>query len=572
MISRSAHVALVVSALSLVTAFAHAEPPPPDASTASEAMDARKTEARSHFDLGVSHFDREEWPAALVEFLKSREIFVSRGNTKNAAICLRKVGRFDEALDMFEALLRDFPDLSPTDRSLAEHEVAELQASVGTIEVRDAPPGATVSIDATDRGRVPLAGAIRVSAGSHAVRVTLEGTLPFEARIDLAGRQAAVVHAQLAPLTRAGRLRVTEHDGKLLEVVVDGAVVGKTPWEGAVAPGPHSVLSRGEGALGSPPALVEVKVDSLTAIDITAKELRAALWVASTPKSAEIAVDGTPVGHGAWRGRLEAGPHRVAVSLDGYTPFSQSFSLASDEERSVDATLSAVVGARPHFSLEADGVVPLGVLWGGDLASGCSGGCSMSLPVGAGGLLHATYETPSGMGVGVHGGYLWLSESMSGRRESLTPVGLAPISGSAADDLHLSGLAVGADAQYAVRSAWPVTLRLGLGVLLGSVSDDRRMSSGGFSGTVATTQRNAGDYAYVAPEVRVGRRFGDHFEVNVGLSVVVMTALVLPRWDAGRVVDATIAGRVNEAVFGSETLAGSVMIVAMPGAGAKYAF
>jgi MYXO-CTERM domain-containing protein len=83
--------------------------------------------------------DREEWQAALVEFLKSRELFPSKGNTKNAALCLRKVGRFDESLDLFETLIRDFEDLSPTDRALADREIGELRASVGTVEIRQAP-------------------------------------------------------------------------------------------------------------------------------------------------------------------------------------------------------------------------------------------------------------------------------------------------------------------------------------------------------------------------------------------------------------------------------------------------
>lgn len=117
-----------VAALTAVLAtagVARAQPAPGGSSSPAPAPatgDAAKDDARGHFDLGISHFDREEWAAALVEFLKSRELFPTKGNTKNAAICLRKVGRFDEALDLFEALLRDFSDLSPTDHDLAQRD------------------------------------------------------------------------------------------------------------------------------------------------------------------------------------------------------------------------------------------------------------------------------------------------------------------------------------------------------------------------------------------------------------------------------------------------------------------
>src|SRR5262245_57725646 len=75
--------------------FAQAEEP-------RRATEMNVVEARTHFERGVAHFDRREWQPALAEFLRSRELAPTRGNTKNAAICLRKVGRFDDALDLFE--------------------------------------------------------------------------------------------------------------------------------------------------------------------------------------------------------------------------------------------------------------------------------------------------------------------------------------------------------------------------------------------------------------------------------------------------------------------------------------
>src|SRR3569623_2298163 len=76
---------LVLVALLGLAGSAIAQPQP--------ATDQQKADAKSHFDAGISHFDRQEWAAALVEFLKSRELYPTRGNTKDAAICLRKVGR-----------------------------------------------------------------------------------------------------------------------------------------------------------------------------------------------------------------------------------------------------------------------------------------------------------------------------------------------------------------------------------------------------------------------------------------------------------------------------------------------
>lgn len=533
-------------------------------------------EARSHFDLGVSHFDREEWQAALVEFVRSRELYPTKGNTKNAAICLRKVGRFDEAVDLFQALLREFPDLSAPDRELATHELAELQASIGTIEVRDAPPGAAVTIDALGRGKVPLAGPIRIAAGTHIVRVTLDGALPFETLVDLAGRQAAVVHAHVLALTRAGRLRITEHDGTPLEVVVDGAVVGGTPWEGALAPGLHTVLSRGAGTLGTTPVEVSVQLDQITALELRATELPSTLHIDAQPGAAEIRVDGVPVGRGAWEGRVQTGAHRVTVSLEGYVPFARDATLSTAVREVIAAELRTIAAEKPRFALEVDGGLALGPVWGGDLVRRCSAGCSGGLPLGARARLHATYEAPFGFGAGLHAGYLLLERSLGQRPESLQLVGaMQPLAGLAADSMRLDGLTAGAHAQYETRSRWPVTLRLAVGVLVGSIRDRRTATFAGVSGDVAAEQRQGAAYFYVGPEVRIARKLGEHLEIGVGIEVLLAAALSAPVWNSSTpvVVTATsLPGRSQEATFPASSLAGAFLLLASPQLGVSYEF
>ncbi|HSQ62825.1 MAG TPA: PEGA domain-containing protein [Polyangiaceae bacterium] len=558
-------VALSISATTSRLAWAQTKPAP---------TDAQKEEARSHFELGLSHFDREEWQAALVEFLKSRELFPTRGNTKDAAICLRRVGRFDEALDMYEALLRDFPDLAPADRALAQREIGELQASVGTIAIDGAPDGASVTIDGIDRGKTPIK-PLRLSAGTHSIRVTKEDTLPFEARVDLVGRQAATVHAQLAALTQAGRLRVAEHAGKSLEIVVDGAVVGRTPWEGALAPGPHTVLLKGEGNLGTPPKLTEVKLEQLTSLDLTAEQLGAELRVDPKPSSAAVTIDGVPVGRGVWDGRLRPGAHRVEASAEGYAPLARDVTIGDGAKEVVAASLEplAAPGGRGSIALEIDLGLALGLLNGSDLASSCTSGCSSSLPLGFEGQLHGTYQFAVGLGLGLHAGYLLLGSSIDDRTTTITSPG-ARISHSTTthDGLLMGGLVAGIDGQYRTRGDWPLTLRLGFGVFIGSVRDHRTGSftdSKGGAFALDTSQSPTAAYLDIAPEVRFGRRFGQHVELNVGVAGHILAAVSVPRWDATKTV---LTGADGEGNFTGDSVAGSVVIALVPSLGLKYEF
>lgn len=571
----------------LVTLFGltmgtHAVAQTPTAPVTTDTSEDARTEARSHFDLGLSHFDQEEWQPALVEFLRSRELFPSKGNTKNAAICLRKVGRYDEALDMFERLVKEFPDLSPTDHALADHEIRELRASVGTIEIQRAPPGATVVVDGVERGKVPLAGPLRLSAGSHIVHVMLDGFLPVDRRVDLVGKQAVVLDATLGALTQAGRVHVAEATGKVLDVVLDGAVVGKTPWDGVVAPGAHAVLLRGEGNLGTQPVAASVKLNQTATLNLVAEELDASLRIDPKPPTASVSLDGVPLGRGRWEGRLRLGAHTVEVTEDGFLPFKRDVDLKKDAPEVIEAALARdptlFAGPSARFGLELDAAVPLAVLAGGDVLKSCTGACSSSLPVGFHGVLHGIYQSGSGFGLGADVGYLVLPASISGRATGVTPINLATNQGTADDKLLLSGLTGGLSAQYRRGDKWPVLGRIGVGMFFGSMSDHRSgtfATSKGDPYTVDLQKSGGATYVYFAPEVRVGRRFGEHFELNVGVEVLLMASLSQPKWQDNTKVltsnDLTKSGD-GYGTFGEQTLLGSFVVFVSPGIGARYDF
>ncbi|HVR20725.1 MAG TPA: PEGA domain-containing protein [Polyangiaceae bacterium] len=567
-------VAVVSLALSATLAFAEPEAPAPSPPEQSpNPVDSRLSEARRHFELGIAHFDRKEWQAALVEFRDSRELAPTKGNTKNLAICLRKVGRFDEALDTFEALLREFPDLPPADRELARREISELSASVGTLEIRDAPPGARVSIDGVERGTTPLPGPVRLPAGTHTIRVVKEGSLPFEARIDLAGRHAEILRPRLATLTQAGRLRVSEKNGKRADVFVNGSRVGTAPWDGALAPGTHAVSLRGEGVLGTPLTRVAIEVGKEVRLELAAVPLSSELQVSAEPASAEILVDGVPAGRGSWKGRVASGPHRIGATLGGYAPFTEELTLETGQSRVVRAELEPLVG-KARISLELDAGIPIGLLWGGDLDGGCEAPCESSLPFGVYVQAHATYRFGSGLGLGVHAGYLRMWKTLTNRSESHYVTGRpSPNAGTVDDHLRLGGLMAGGEGDYVMGSEWPLTLRVAAGALLGAVTDARTgvfEDSAGSSYEISATQYPRASYFYLGPEVRVGRRVGKHFEVSLGIKTLILAALGHPTWPGTEVIDAGDTDKGG--VFAPADLTGDVMVALLPGVAARYAF
>ena len=185
-------------------ACAGAAPADADADAGAEA------EARAHFGRGVELVEQRAWAEALAEFVLSRRLHPTWKATKNAAACLAELGRDDEALDLFEALLREFPELPAQTREEALAASAKLQERVGVLAVEEGEPGAVVVVDERYRGELPAAASLRVGAGAHVVRLIKDGFEPLTARVVVTGGQRAAVAGRLRALGVPGRREVAE--------------------------------------------------------------------------------------------------------------------------------------------------------------------------------------------------------------------------------------------------------------------------------------------------------------------------------------------------------------------------
>jgi hypothetical protein len=389
-VKRTAALAGLLGLVLLLEAGARAEPVPAPVAPGQDDQDAeaKRQEARAFFEKGVKLHDLRQWDDALAEFLRSRRVSPTRAATKYAASCLKELRRFEEALDLFEDLLT-FPNLSATDRQFAEQGIAELRARVGTLAVQGGEPGASVVIDGRYRGTLPLPGPLRLVAGPHEVRAFKEGLETFGVTVEVTGTKAAV--ATLRSLSTGGRLKVSEQYGRVLEVVVDGAPVGKTPWEGPLAVGPHLVTLRGSldldaipdcapgdeasGAkraakrgsveLGTQPVSVPIQLRETTTLNLRAEALDTSLRVEPMPGGALVSIDAVVVGRGAWEGRLRVGDHKVEVSAEGFLPETRTVSLTRQKRQVVTIALErdrSAAGFRIARNATAGAAFGLGAL------------------------------------------------------------------------------------------------------------------------------------------------------------------------------------------------------------------
>ena len=541
------------------------------------AADAdRKDRARERFTKGLALTKEGAWAAALAEFIASRSLHPTRVAASNAAFCYRKLQRYDESLATYEGLLRDYPDLPAKEKEEVQRAVSELRPLVGTIDVDAAEPGAAIVVDGSLRGTYPLTAPLRISAGSHIVRVHKEGFEPFETRVDLAGGNMAKVQAKLNALTESGRLKVTESAGRVLDVVVDNVVVGKTPWEGMLSLGEHTVRLRGEGSLGTQPSSAPVKLRQTTALALKAEALEAGLRVEPTPANATVVIDSVTVGRGVWEGALRVGPHKLEVAAEGFLPATRELTLGAGETgvqsvelaRDEDTDMWRVP---PKVTLELSGAPAIVPSFFGDVVGACGGDCSRSVGIGVQFALNIGAEFSNGFGVGLMAGFLTASQSITGRTTWVTPVGLTPREGSADDSLRMRGPFVGASGWYTLGDDYPLMFRLSAGPLFAWVRDDRTgsfpLNNGGSYRAGPVSVETYATYLHIDPEIRIGIRLVDHLVLSAGVQGMVLIALSRPQWDPTKEIDAAIDGI---GAFGNEGLTGPALLVLTPGIGARY--
>jgi tetratricopeptide (TPR) repeat protein len=197
---RSRVASLIALALALIATPLRAEP-------SSASADTRAA-AQQLFERGLVLLDAGDEERALDHFLRSRALVPGKGNTANAAHCLHELGRFDEALELYEVLATRFAaDLSEDTQRRLVPAMESLRERVGAVMVTANVEG-SVLIDGRPRGRLPLTGPVRLLGGRRVVRVLKDGYATFEGTVDVRVGETQRLDAVLKPLAEAGQLRL----------------------------------------------------------------------------------------------------------------------------------------------------------------------------------------------------------------------------------------------------------------------------------------------------------------------------------------------------------------------------
>lgn len=246
--------------------------------------------------------------------------------------------------------------------------------SFSTIE-----PGATVRIDDNDIGKTPLT--VNLLPGPHTIAVTAPDGRSTEQHIDVKPGKKKVAMAVEMPREAGGPATLSvQSEPPNANVLIDGALAGRTPFQGELAAGEHVVGVEMDGRMREERKIVAREGrDASVSFALAALPKSPALAVESEPIGAQVILDGKERGRTPFLAPLEKGKHEVVLKLEGHREVGTFFEMPSDRDLSIrlDLPVGSGTGSRLTItSSPAGGAVAmdgkeLGITpWSGEVRPG----------------------------------------------------------------------------------------------------------------------------------------------------------------------------------------------------------
>jgi hypothetical protein len=415
--------------------------PAPAAAGATGAGAAAPPSAPVESAAGDKAAKAKDWSGALSHYQAALQAAPTAHAQLGVADALYQLGRAADAYDAYAAAQATYGSrpagFTAAEKATVASRLKELATRTGALSLHVEDAGADVALDGKSIGAAPIAALVRVAVGSHEVRVTKVGFLPFVGTADVQPDGKAVVDATpLVPQPTRGHVVVHAPGSEPLRVIIDGIDLGATPWEGDLPAGQHEITGRSSTAAASAQTLTVTAGDRLS-IDLVSAATAAHLQVRSNDGQGKVFVDGALKGEGGFAGDVAPGSHTVVVERDGYQRFEKTMTLGERETWAETITLQPAQLATgpaqaPERALEG--------MYGGFGFAGLFGvgGQGTELDTNCDGLGASSCDTGEPIGGGLMGyvGYTW------------DPVGFELMIAGGADTLsetaHFSPSATGA--------------------------------------------------------------------------------------------------------------------------------
>ena len=143
------------------------------------------------------------------------------------------------------------------------------KAAVTSVELMSTTAGAEVYIDDKMIGKVPIEEPIVLTPGSHSLKVQKRGFTPHIDTIKLSKGEQKELEVDLVP---SGGVVKLSSNVRRAQVLLDGKPIGRTPFDGDIAPGKHKLEVVSPGKLRET-RLIEVRAGELLKLEVLLKDV-----------------------------------------------------------------------------------------------------------------------------------------------------------------------------------------------------------------------------------------------------------------------------------------------------------
>jgi tetratricopeptide (TPR) repeat protein len=211
--------------------------------------------------------------------------------------------------------------------------------------------GAAVRIDDNDIGKTPLT--VPLLPGPHTVAVTAADGRSAEQQIDVKPGKKKMDLLVEMPREAGGPATLSvQSDPPNANVLVDGAMMGRTPFQGELAAGEHVVAVEMDGRMREERKVVAREGrDASVSFALAALPKSPALAVESEPIGAQVLLDGKERGRTPFLAPLDKGKHEVVLKLEGHREVGTFFVMPPDRDLSIRLDLPVGSGTGSRLTL-----------------------------------------------------------------------------------------------------------------------------------------------------------------------------------------------------------------------------
>lgn len=214
-----------------------------------------------------------------------------------------------------------------------------LTPAFGSIRVTSNATGATVLLDGKSTGKTTPCTLEEVPSGQHTITVQLDKYAPRQLAVNVEDGKTAQLSAELS--ARFANVTISSLEGA--QIYCNGKLLGTSRYVGDMMEGFYDVEVR-MNHYKSASQQLQVTAGKSQDITLNPTPIYGSLDVVSTPHDAEITIDGKTYGKTPNTiDKLLEGEHSISLSLPGYAPITERFTIKENENSTVSLNLQKEV-------------------------------------------------------------------------------------------------------------------------------------------------------------------------------------------------------------------------------------